>query len=100
MKTICDVVLVHYSLLDGMTSDWMCVCRSAPWCMEHGVWKWGFTTINCLMEHIGAHGCCAGLGDSPERVVGERKAHYASRMYKNTIMRPCVLPCVTNGNQG
>ena len=47
METACDVVLGHYSLLDGMTSDQACV---RP--VEHGVWRWGFTTTKCLMENI------------------------------------------------
>jgi hypothetical protein len=51
METACDVVLGHYSLLDGMTSDRACV---GP--VEHGVWSWGFTTISCLVVHTGANG--------------------------------------------
>jgi hypothetical protein len=54
MKTACDVVLGHYSLLDGMTSDQACV---GP--VEHGVWRWGFAIISCLVEHTGANGWCS-----------------------------------------
>jgi hypothetical protein len=53
METACDVVLGHYSLLDGMTSDQACV---GP--VECGAWRWGVTTTSCLVEHTGENGWC------------------------------------------
>ena len=53
MKTTCDVVLAHYLLLDGMTSDRACV---GP--VERGAWRWGVTTTSCLVEHTGENGWC------------------------------------------
>ena len=53
METTCDVVLGHYSLLDGMTSDRACV---GP--VEHGARRWGVTTTSCLVEHTGKNGWC------------------------------------------
>ena len=54
IETTCDVVLGHYSLLNGMTSDRACV---GP--VECGAWRWGVTTISCLVERTGESGWCA-----------------------------------------
>ena len=51
METACDVVLRHYALLDGMTSDRACVGS-----VERGAWRWGVTTTSYLVVHTGENG--------------------------------------------